>query len=59
MTWYGTNLMMFTFDVAREMLERGGFRTCATAYRETTSPFPEIVELDNRPKESFFVEAVK
>lgn len=60
MTWYGTNLMMFTFDVVRELLERGGFHEVRrAAYRETTSPYPEIVELDNRPKESFFVEATK
>jgi predicted SAM-dependent methyltransferase len=60
MTWYGTNLMMFTPTVARELLERAGFREVReAAYRETSSPFPEIVELDNRPKESFFVEAVK
>src|SRR5215212_3112947 len=60
MTWYGTNLMMFTPAVARELLERAGFREVRQAeYRQTTGPFPEIVELDNRPKESFFVEAVK
>ena len=60
MTWYGTNLMMFTPTVARELLERAGFgEVRQAAYRQTTSPFPEIVELDNRPKESFFVEAVK
>jgi predicted SAM-dependent methyltransferase len=58
MTWYGTNLMMFTFEVARELLARAGFRDVRRAeYRRTTSPFPDIVHLDNRPKESFFVEA--
>jgi predicted SAM-dependent methyltransferase len=60
MTWYGTNLMMFTFEFAQELLGRAGFRDVQqVAYRQTASPFPEIVELDNRPKESFFVEAVK
>ena len=60
MTWYGTNLMMFTFDFARELLERAGFREVRRAeFGRTTSPFPEIVELDNRPRETFFVEAVK
>ena len=60
MTWYGTNLMMFTFGFARELLERAGFRDVRrTQYGQTMSHFPEIVELDNRPKESFFVEAVK
>jgi predicted SAM-dependent methyltransferase len=60
MTWYGTNLMMFTFELARELLERAGFRDVGRAeYGRTGSPFPEIVALDNRPKESFFVEAVR
>lgn len=60
MTWYGTNLMMFTVNLARDLLERAGFRAVRRAdYRQTTSPFPEIVALDNRPKESFFVEAFK
>jgi len=60
MTWYGTNLMMFTSELAGELLGRAGFRDVRrAAYGKTTSPFPEIVALDNRPKESFFVEAVK
>jgi predicted SAM-dependent methyltransferase len=60
MTWYGTNLMMFTFALARELLERAGFHAVRRVeYGATTSPFPDIVSLDNRPKESFFVEAVK
>jgi predicted SAM-dependent methyltransferase len=59
MTWYGTNLMMFTYGFARELLERAGFRDVRQArFGETTSPFTEIVELDNRPGESFFVEAM-
>ena len=60
MTWYGTNLMMFTFELARELLERADFHGVRRAgYRQTTSPFPDIVALDNRPKESFFVEAAR
>jgi predicted SAM-dependent methyltransferase len=60
MTWYGTNRMMFTVRLAQELLERAGFRDVRrAAFRETTSRYPEIVELDNRPKESFFVEALK
>lgn len=60
MTWYGTNHMLFTFPFARELLGRAGFDDVRhTEYRRTTSQFPEIVALDNRPKESFFVEAVK
>jgi predicted SAM-dependent methyltransferase len=60
MTWYGTNRMMFTFALARELLERAGFRDVRRVdYGQTASPFPEIVALDNRPRESFFVEATK
>jgi predicted SAM-dependent methyltransferase len=60
MTWYGTNLMMFTFEFAKELLERAELRRVTRCeYRRTASRFAEIVELDNRPKESFFVEAQK
>jgi predicted SAM-dependent methyltransferase len=60
MTWYGTNRMMFTVDLARELLTRAGFDDVRRAeYGRTTSQFPDIVTLDNRPKESFFVEAIK
>jgi predicted SAM-dependent methyltransferase len=60
MTWYGWSRMMFTYEFAEELLRKAGFasiRRCA--FRETHAPFPEIVELDNRERESFFVEAVK
>ncbi len=60
MTWYGTNLMMFTYEFTRELLERAGYRDIARCEPgQTTAPWPEIVELDNRPKETFFVEARK
>jgi predicted SAM-dependent methyltransferase len=60
MTWYGTNLMLFTFEFASELLRRAGFRDVRrAAYGQTTGPFPEIIALDNRQKESFFVEAIK
>ncbi|MGE3268587.1 MAG: methyltransferase domain-containing protein [Chloroflexota bacterium] len=60
MTWYGTNLMMFTFEFARELLLRAGFSDVSRSeFRQTTSPYPEIVAVDNRPKESFFLEAIK
>jgi len=58
MTWYGTNLMMFNVEFAREMLERAGFGDVVRCeYRQTASEYSEIVELDNRPRESLFVEA--
>jgi predicted SAM-dependent methyltransferase len=60
MTWYGSSRMMFTYEFARELLLRAGFRDVSRcAYRETASPFPEIVELDNRERETLFVEGVK
>jgi predicted SAM-dependent methyltransferase len=60
MLWYGYSKTLFTRDFAEELLQRAGFeqvRHCE--YRQTSSPFPRIVELDNRPEESLFVEARK
>jgi SAM-dependent methyltransferase len=60
LTWYGYSRTLFTTDFIEELLYRAGFpevRPCA--YRTTTSPFPAIVELDNRERESLFVEALK
>jgi predicted SAM-dependent methyltransferase len=60
LTWYGISRCMFTFEFTTELLSRAGFsRIEQCAFRETRSPFPGIVELDNRELESFFVEAVK
>ena len=58
MLWYGYSRTLFTVDFAEELLERSGFvdvRECA--FQTTASDFEQIVELDNRPDESFFVEA--
>ena len=58
LTWYGWSRIMFTYDFARELLLRAGFRAVTRCeYRRTCSRFAEIVELDNRERESFFVEA--
>jgi predicted SAM-dependent methyltransferase len=60
MLWYGYSKTLFTHDFVVELLERAGFeeiRRCD--YKQTASPFPGIVELDNRPEESLFVEARK
>lgn len=57
--WYGSVHTPFTFGYARELLLTHGFvsvRRCA--YRETTSSHPDIVQFDNRPRESLFIEAV-
>jgi predicted SAM-dependent methyltransferase len=60
MTWFGSSRMLFTWESTAEWLTRAGFediRRCRI--RETFSPYPEIVELDNRERETLFVEAVK
>jgi predicted SAM-dependent methyltransferase len=60
MTWYGRSRTMFTYEFVEELLQKSGFRQIARcAYQETHSLYPEIVELDNRPQESLFVEAVR
>jgi SAM-dependent methyltransferase len=58
--WYGSSRTPFTFAFVRELLVRAGFRNVQRCgFRETVSPHPTIVDLDNRERESFFVEATK
>jgi predicted SAM-dependent methyltransferase len=60
MTWYGTSRLLLTYDFLAELLAKAGFaqvRPCS--YRRTESQFPGICELDDRERESLFVEAVK
>jgi predicted SAM-dependent methyltransferase len=60
LTWYGSVQTPFNFDFLEEVLEAAGFgRVRRCAYRVTRSRFPELVALDNRDRESLFVEAVK
>lgn len=60
MIWYGYSRTLFTHDFIGEQLERAGFdRIVRCAFRRTASPYPEIVDLDDREPESLFVEAVK
>jgi SAM-dependent methyltransferase len=60
LTWYGYSRSLFTFDFVEELLFAAGYRRVERcAFRQTAGPFPEIVELDNRERESLFVEAVK
>jgi predicted SAM-dependent methyltransferase len=57
MLWYGWSRSLFTADFGLELLEKAGFtdvRVCS--FGVTASGIPEIVELDNREEESFFVE---
>jgi SAM-dependent methyltransferase len=59
-TWYGSVRTPFNWEFARELLLDVGFRDVVRcAYRETASGHADIVELDNRERESLFVEAVK
>jgi predicted SAM-dependent methyltransferase len=60
MLWYSHSRVMFTRDFVEELLLKAGFtRVEHTAHGRTASPFPDIVELDDRPGESLFVEAVR
>ena len=60
MLWYGWSVTMFTADFAEELLLKAGYRHVHhCGYLETESDHPGITELDNRERESLFVEAVK
>ena len=60
MVWYGYSRSLFVPDFVEELLQRAGFdRVNHCAYRKTASAWSDIVELDNRERESMFVEAVK
>jgi predicted SAM-dependent methyltransferase len=60
MTWYGYSKSMYTFDFTEELLYRAGFRRVVRCrYQETASGYPEITVLDNRERESLFVDAFK
>jgi SAM-dependent methyltransferase len=60
LVWYGYSRTVFVPEFAVELLQRAGF---SDAYEvglgETRTAFAGIVELDNRPAESFFVEGIK
>jgi predicted SAM-dependent methyltransferase len=58
--WYGSVRTPMTFDCMQELLGNQGFeeiRRCQ--FRHTESPYPDITCLDNRPRESMFIEATK
>ena len=58
--WYNYTHTPFTYGFAVELLHKAGFGDVKrVAYCETASPYPEIVELDGREQESFYVEAFK
>lgn len=58
--WYGSVRTPFTFDFLSELLSRTGFANITRCtFRGTHSHYPEIVSLDNRPRETLYVEATK
>jgi predicted SAM-dependent methyltransferase len=60
MIWYGYTRTLFNYEFTAELLERAGFTTVHQCdYKQTKSPFPDIVDIDDRERESLFVEAVK
>ena len=60
MVWYGWSRSLFTHDFTEELLMKAGFsRVNRCTFFQTASPFPEIVELDSRERESLYIEAVK
>lgn len=60
MAWYGYSRSLFTGDFVEELLTRAGFIAVHHCqFRSTRSQYTEIVSLDNRERESLFVEAVK
>ena len=60
MLWHGHSRVLFTYDFVEELLLKAGFaHVSRCVYRKTASVYPGIVELDNRERESLFIEAVK
>jgi len=58
--WYGYSRVLFTAEFIEELLLKAGFsQVVHCEYKQTQCPFPEITTLDNRERESLFVEAVK
>src|SRR5688572_1201202 len=58
--WYGSVRTPFTFDFAHELLGNAGFsRIARREFRQTGSEHAQIVDLDNRERETLFVEAAK
>lgn len=58
--WYGRSRSMFTIEFTTELLARNGFQSIqACSFQQTASPYPGIIELDDREVESFFIEARK
>jgi SAM-dependent methyltransferase len=60
LVWYGWSVTPFTTEWIVSLLHRAGFsRVTPCAYRDSPSGLAGICDLDNRPDESLFVEAVR
>jgi predicted SAM-dependent methyltransferase len=60
MFWHGDARSAFTYESLEDTLWRNGFQNVRQCqFRQTHTPHPEIVDLDNREGESLFVEAIK
>lgn len=60
LVWYGSVRTPMIFGFIRELLARAGFSMIhRCAFGRTMSGDLELVSLDNRERESFFVEAVR
>jgi hypothetical protein len=60
LVWYGYSRTLFVPEFTEELLQQAQFSTIHhVRIGETVSPYSDIVSLDSRPKESFFVEAVR
>jgi hypothetical protein len=58
--WYGSTRTPFTWDFFSELATKAGFREITRCtFGHTESVWPEIVELDNRERETLFIEAAK
>lgn len=55
-----SNINLFSFDLMKRVLMEIGFKKVTDcAFKKTYSDIPMIAELDNRPEETFYIEAIK
>lgn len=58
--WYGSVRTPFTYEFIEEWLRKADFREVTRcAFKQTHSSYADIVQLDNRERETLFVEAHK
>ena len=58
--WYGYSRTMFVPEFSEELLHKAGFSVVRhVSIGQTHTEHRDIVSLDNRPEESFFVEAIR